>query len=40
MKHRRTTMKQKSMVKDHGKDLYDGVIFMIILLMILWYFKI
>ncbi|HVE61973.1 MAG TPA: hypothetical protein VNA26_09145 [Chitinophagaceae bacterium] len=40
MKQRRSPIKQKSIGKDYGKDLYDAVIVLLFLLMILWYFKI
>ncbi|MFN2439300.1 MAG: hypothetical protein ABR503_08880 [Chitinophagaceae bacterium] len=40
MKQKRTPVKQKSIGKDYGKDLYDTVIVLLFILMILWYFKI
>lgn len=40
MKQKRITLKQKSAVRDYGKDLYDAILFMIGLLGVLWYFKI
>jgi len=33
-------MKQKQIAKDHGKDLYDAVIFLLLLLVVLWFLKI
>ena len=33
-------MKQKQIVKDHGKDLYDAVIFLLLLLVVLWFLKV
>jgi hypothetical protein len=40
MKQKRTMTKQKSIGRDYGKDLYDTVIFLLVILMVLWYFKI
>jgi len=40
MKQRRTPVKQKSIGKDYGKDLFDTVVFLLVLLMLLGYFKI
>jgi hypothetical protein len=40
MKGKRTIAKQKTMQKDFGKDLFDSVVFLIILLTVLWYFNI
>ncbi|MDB5195984.1 MAG: hypothetical protein JWP88_354 [Flaviaesturariibacter sp.] len=33
-------MKQKSLHKDHGKDLYHAILFLLALLALLWHFKI
>jgi hypothetical protein len=40
MKQKRTAMKQKCIGRDYGKDLYDTVIVLLVVLMALWYFKI
>ena len=40
MKHKRATVKQKTVGKDYGKDLFDSLVFLIILCLILWYFNI
>lgn len=33
-------MKQKSLQKDYGKDLYHAILFLLALFAVLWYFKI
>jgi len=33
-------MKQKQVEKDYGKDLRDTIVFLILLLTVLWYFKV
>jgi hypothetical protein len=33
-------MKQKQVEKDYGQDLLHSVIFLILLLVVLWYFKV
>ena len=40
MKQKRLPLKQKAVGIDHGKQLYDAVIFLLILLAVLWYVKI
>lgn len=37
MKQKRVTLKHKAVGKDYGKDLFDVVIFMLMLLGVLWY---
>jgi len=32
-------MKQKQIAKDHGKDLYNTIIFLLFLVAALWYLK-
>jgi hypothetical protein len=32
-------MKQKQIAKDHGKDLYNTIIFLLLLVAALWYLK-
>ena len=39
MKQKRAFLPQKHMAKDHGKNLYDTLIFLLALLLVLWYFK-
>jgi hypothetical protein len=33
-------MKQKEVEKDYGKDLRDTIVFLLLLLTVLWYFKV
>jgi len=33
-------MKQKQVEKDYGKDLRDTIVFLLLLLTVLWYFKV
>jgi len=33
-------MKQKQIQKDHGKALYDCIVFLLILAAVLWYLKV
>jgi hypothetical protein len=40
MKQKNSSIKQKTLAKDHGKDLLDILLVLITLLMVLWYFKI
>jgi hypothetical protein len=40
MKQKRALLHQKASVKDHGKNLYDALIFLLALLLVLWYFKV
>jgi hypothetical protein len=38
MKQRKTSA--KTFEKDHGKELFDAILFLIALFMILWYFNV
>jgi len=40
MKQRRASSKQTTTVKDHGKDLYDALLFLITVTAVLWYFNV
>jgi hypothetical protein len=40
MKHKRTIMKRSAGVRDHGKDLFDTLVFLMLLLAVLWYLNI
>lgn len=33
-------MKQKQIQKDHGKTLYDSIIFLLILAVVLWFLRV
>ena len=33
-------MKQKNVERDYGKDLLDSIVFLVLLLVVLWYFKV
>jgi hypothetical protein len=39
MKHKRTLMK-RTQARDHGKELFDTIVFLMILLGVLWYLNI
>jgi hypothetical protein len=32
--------KSKVIAKDHGKNLFDAIIFMLLFTLLLWYFKV
>ena len=40
MKQKRDLMKQKTAVRDHGKDLYDALLFLIAVMLVLWYLQV
>ncbi len=40
MKQRRASLKQTISTKDHGKDLYDALLFLISITAVLWYFNV
>ncbi len=40
MKQKREAIRQKSIVKDHGKDLFDTVVFLILGMLVLWYLNV
>ena len=40
MEHKRTSVKQKTVEKDYGKDLLNAILFLIGLLGILWYLNV
>jgi hypothetical protein len=33
-------LKAKNIEKDHGKDLFDAIVFLLLFLALLWYLKI
>lgn len=33
-------LKARNIEKDHGKDLFDAIIFLLVFLILLWYLKI
>lgn len=39
MKHKRSVTKSPNLERDYGKDLYDTVVFLLVLLGVLWYFN-
>jgi hypothetical protein len=39
-KHIGPVMKQKQVERDYGKDLLDTIVFLVLLLVTLWYFKV
>lgn len=39
MKHKRSVTKSQNLERDYGKDLYDTVVFLLVLLGVLWYFN-
>jgi hypothetical protein len=40
MKQKRSSVKQRSQARDHGKDLFDALMFLFMLLGVLWYLNI
>lgn len=40
MKQKRTLTKSQNIERDYGKDLFDTVIFLLLLLGVLWYLNI
>jgi hypothetical protein len=39
MKHKRTATKTQNIERDYGKNLFDTVVFLLVLLGVLWYFN-
>lgn len=39
MKHKRSFTKSQDIERDYGKDLYDMVVFLLVLLGVLYYFN-
>jgi hypothetical protein len=40
MKQKQSVIKQKTVSRDHGKDLYDTLLFLITIMLLLWYLKV